>query len=46
MMPIATRTADDDLLLFNLLLIDDPLFNPPARFVDNIDEEGRSRRVR
>ncbi len=33
-------------LLFNLLLIGDPLFNSPARFIDNLDEEGRSRRVR
>ncbi len=46
MMSTAAGAADDDILLFYLLLIGDPLFHPPAKFIENLDEEGRSRRVR
>ena len=45
-MSTAAATFDDDIFLLLLLSNSVQCLNAPARFIDTLDEEGRSRRIR
>ena len=45
-MSTAAATFDDDIFLLLLLSNSAQCLNAPARFIDTLDEEGRSRRIR